>query len=171
MLLLQAALLCSSSCSSIVFLHRPHPAELKRLAEAALPFIERAATHRAGGAPARARTLAFCGSGATVAYSMIGPGSHFCENMGRPHASNHVFFVADFHRGAYAQKCHDPDCARFRSGWMPLPRELCLPEPASPAGAGPAGSAGRMPWGGGGGGGSSAWSGPPPSPQNSSHRS
>lgn len=22
----------------------------------------------------------------------------------------------------------DPDCARFRSGWMPLPPELCLPE-------------------------------------------
>lgn len=81
-------------------------AELQRLAEAALAFIERVATRRAGGAPARARTLAFCGAGATVAYSMVGPGSHHCENVGRPHASNHVFFVADFVRGAYAQKCH-----------------------------------------------------------------
>ncbi len=146
------------------------PPELKRLAEAALPFIERAATHRAGGAAARARTLAFCGSGATVAYSMIGPGSHYCENMGRPHASNHVFFVADFQRGAYAQKCHDPECARFRSGWMPLPRELCMPEPPSPAGAAPAGSGGGAPWGACGSGGSVAWSGPPPSPQTSSRR-
>ncbi|KAL4429588.1 hypothetical protein ABPG77_008637 [Micractinium sp. CCAP 211/92] len=105
-----------------------HLQELQRLAEAALPFIERVAARRAGGAPARARTLAFCGAGATVAYSMIGPGSHFCENMGRAHTSNHVFFVADLVKGAYAQKCHDPDCARFRSGWMPLPPELCLPE-------------------------------------------
>lgn len=84
----------------------PRRAELQRLAEAALPFIERAASQRAGGAPARARTLAFCGAGATVAYSMIGPGSHHCENVGRPHASNHVFFVADLVKGAYAQKCH-----------------------------------------------------------------
>lgn len=101
---------------------------------------------------------------------MIGPGSHYCENMGRPHASNHVFFVADFHRGAYAQKCHDPDCARFRSGWMPLPRELCLPEPESPAGEGPGGRGGGAVRAGIGGS-SSAWSGPPPSPQTSSHRS
>lgn len=107
--------------------------EVTRLAEAALPFIERVATQRAGGAQARARTLALCGSGATVAYSMIGPGSQYCENVGRPHASNHVYFVADFCRGVYAQKCHDPDCARFRSGWMPLPPNLCLPG----AGAGP----------------------------------
>ena len=121
-------------------------AELKRLAEAALPFVERVASQRAGGAPARARTLAFCGAGALVAYSMVGPGSHFCENVGRPHASNHVFFVADFRHGVYAQKCHDPDCSRFRSGWMPLPPPLCLPPAAAGGGAGV----------------------PPPSPQTSS---
>ncbi len=88
-----------------------------------MPFIERVAKQRAG-APARARTLAFCGGGARVAYSMIGPGSHYCENIGRPHTSNHVFFVADFLAGSYTQKCHDPDCSRFRSTWMPLPPEL-----------------------------------------------
>lgn len=125
-------------------------AELRRLAEAALPFIERVATQRAGGAQARARTLAFCGAGATVAYSMIGPGSHYCEHIGRAHVSNHVFFVADFVSGAYAQKCHDPDCSRFRSGWMPLPPALCLSAAAAAA-------LGLAP--------------PPPSPSASSHRS
>jgi hypothetical protein len=113
----------------------PTLAELRRLAEAALPFVERAATQRAGGAPARARTLALCGEGTRVAYSMVGPGSHYCENVGRPHASNHVFFVLDFAAGIYAQKCHDPDCSRFRSAWMPLAPELCLLEAAGAAGA------------------------------------
>ncbi len=46
-------------------------AELKTLAEAAVPFIERAASRR-GGEDARARTVAFCGNDGLVAYSMIG---------------------------------------------------------------------------------------------------
>jgi hypothetical protein len=57
---------------------------------------------------------------------MIGPGSHFCERIGRAHASNHVFFVVDFQAGSYSQKCHDVDCRDYRSAWMPLPPELCL---------------------------------------------
>ena len=43
-----------------------------------------------------------------------GPGSHFCGNIGRSHASNHVYFVVDFAKGVFAQKCHDPDCGGFR---------------------------------------------------------
>ncbi|EFN54394.1 hypothetical protein CHLNCDRAFT_135708 [Chlorella variabilis] len=124
-------------------------AELRRLAEEAVSFIEKVATQRAG-APARARTLAFCGGGAKVAYSMIGPGSHYCENIGRPHTSNHVFFVADFLGGTYTQKCHDPDCAHFRSAWMPLTAELCrlatgaaaLPPPSPSASGRSAGTRG-----------------------------
>lgn len=37
-----------------------------------MAFIEQVATQRAGGQPAHARTLAFCGFQGTVAYSMIG---------------------------------------------------------------------------------------------------
>lgn len=47
-------------------------AELKLLAEQAVPFIEQVTSHRAGGQQAKARTLAFCGYQGTVAYSMIG---------------------------------------------------------------------------------------------------
>lgn len=37
-----------------------------------MPFIETVATQRAGGLPARVRTLAFRGFQGTVAYSMLG---------------------------------------------------------------------------------------------------
>lgn len=55
-----------------------------------------------------------------------GPGSHWCEHVGRAHKSNRVFFVVSLAEGRYAQKCHDPDCAHFRSAWMPLPPHLRL---------------------------------------------
>lgn len=64
--------------------------------------------------------------GAWAGESDAGPGSHWCENVGRCHASNHVFFVLDLAAGRWAQKCHDPDCARFRSAWAPLPPHLVL---------------------------------------------
>lgn len=130
-----------------------------RLAERGVPFIERVAAQRAGGLAVRVRTLAFCGSGATVAYSLLGPGSHQCDNVGRPHKSNNVYFVADFQRGAYAQKCHDPDCARYRSGWMPLPPELCLSQQGADSG------------GGGSGDSAGGQRSVPPSPQSSARNS
>jgi hypothetical protein len=99
--------------------------ELKIVAEKAVPFIEQACKQRSG-YDARARTVAFCGVDGLVADSMLGPGSHYCEHIGRAHKNNHVYFVANFSGGVYAQKCHDPDCSRFRSAWMPLPQELCL---------------------------------------------
>lgn len=55
--------------------------------------------------------MAYCGEGATVSYGMIGPGSHVCDRVGRAHRSNHVYFLLDFLRGQYCQKCYDPDCA------------------------------------------------------------
>ena len=61
--------------------------------------------------------------------SMIaGPGSHYCDNIARSHASNHVYLVADFAKGVFAQKCHDPDCGGFRclpfGGIMPKTQSL-----------------------------------------------
>ena len=43
-----------------------------------------------------------------------GPASHYCENIGRSHKSNNIFFVVNFTTGLFAQKCHDPDCCHFR---------------------------------------------------------
>lgn len=67
---------------------------------------------------------------------VAGPGAHYCENIGRAHRSNYVYFVLNLRNAQYAQKCHDPECAHFRSSWMPLPRALVLqsqaPRDASP---------------------------------------
>ena len=103
---------------------------IKSIAEKAVLFIEKIASQRAG-QPARARTVAFCGNDGLVAYSMIGPGSHYCQHIGRDHKSNHVYYVANVVQGVFAQKCHDPDCARYRSEWMPLPPELCMKSSSS----------------------------------------
>jgi hypothetical protein len=43
-----------------------------------------------------------------------GPGSHYCENIGRMHQSNHIFFVVNFTNSMFSQKCHDPDCYNYR---------------------------------------------------------
>ncbi|KAL0052967.1 hypothetical protein WJX82_010519 [Trebouxia sp. C0006] len=89
-------------------------------AEQAAGHVEEVATFRAGGLPASVRTVAHCGFTGTVAYSLVGPGSHYCEHIGRCHQSNRVFFVVNFLTGMLAQKCHDPDCSHFRSTWTPL---------------------------------------------------
>ncbi|GFR52369.1 hypothetical protein Agub_g14928, partial [Astrephomene gubernaculifera] len=96
---------------------------LQRLALAAVPFVEAVATDRAGGAEAQVRSIAYCGEGASVSYGMIGPGSHYCDRIGRRHRSNHVFFLLDFLRGRYCQKCYDPECAGWRSEYTAMPPE------------------------------------------------
>ena len=53
-----------------------------------------------------------------MARDFAGPGSHYCDNVGRSHASNHVYLVADFAKGVFAQKCHDPDCGGFRRAFF-----------------------------------------------------
>jgi hypothetical protein len=74
------------------------------------------------------RTIMYCGRNtpdsrhAAFAFSLIGPGSHMCGNIGRCHRHNHVFYVLDFAHGLYCQKCHDPDCWGFRSTWQQLPQ-------------------------------------------------
>ncbi|KAL0038505.1 hypothetical protein WJX77_008798 [Trebouxia sp. C0004] len=93
-------------------------------AEQAAGHVEEVATFRAGGLQASVRTIAHCGFTGTVAYSLIGPGSHYCEHIGRCHQSNRVFFVVNFLTGMLAQKCHDPDCSHFRSTWTPLPPHM-----------------------------------------------
>ena len=45
---------------------------------------------------------------------VAGPGGHFCENIGRNHRSNYVFFVINFPAAVFCQKCHDPECRDFR---------------------------------------------------------
>lgn len=95
-------------------------------------FVEEVARRRSNGLPAQVRTVAYCGDDGTVAYSMIGPGSHMCLRVDRCHRSNHVFFVVDFGTGKFCQKCHDPECWGFRSPWNPLPADVWGREALTP---------------------------------------
>ena len=63
---------------------------------------------------------------AVVAFSLLGPASHWCEFVGRRHSSNHVFFVLNFGDGTWVQKCYDPDCAAKKGSVGALPPELRL---------------------------------------------
>lgn len=89
------------------------------------------------------RTVACCGrpssaagaaGGTAFAFSLLGPGSHACGNVGRAHRHNHVFYVLDFAAGVATQKCHDPDCWGYRSPWRPLPRDVWQRERLAAAG-------------------------------------
>ena len=53
--------------------------------------------------------------------------NRFCENIGRMHRSNHIYFIVDMKHGTFYQKCHDPDCIDFKS------EEKMLPEDVNPA--------------------------------------
>ncbi|CAM9261902.1 unnamed protein product [Choristocarpus tenellus] len=54
--------------------------------------------------------------------------NRWCHNIGRPHKSNHVFYVTDFQGGRVRQCCHDQDCRRL--GYSSLP--WSLPAHAAP---------------------------------------
>jgi hypothetical protein len=40
--------------------------------------------------------------------------------------------VLDFATGLFCHKCHDPECAGFRSPWLPLPLEVWCQEQVLP---------------------------------------
>ena len=50
--------------------------------------------------------------------------NHFCENIGRAHKSNHIYFIVDMRHGTFYQKCHDPDCIDFKSEEKMLPEDV-----------------------------------------------
>jgi hypothetical protein len=51
-------------------------------------------------------------------------GNRFCGRIGRPHKSNHVFFVAHLQGGVVWQKCLDPDCHDFKGPEIPIPSDI-----------------------------------------------
>lgn len=49
----------------------------------------------------------------------------YCANIGRPHKSNNVYWVADLKYRCVYQKCHDQDdCPNFKSKATPFPCEI-----------------------------------------------
>lgn len=50
--------------------------------------------------------------------------NRWCANIQREHKSNHIYYVADLKFNIVYQKCHDPDCGRYRSPEISIPRGL-----------------------------------------------
>ena len=46
----------------------------------------------------------------------------FCNNIGREHKSNGIFYVVNLKEAHYYQKCHDTECYGFRSVAQKLPQ-------------------------------------------------
>ncbi|KAG0605264.1 hypothetical protein M758_9G044200 [Ceratodon purpureus] len=87
-------------------------------------FIE--AIARIGDVQGKIRSWYHFADHGVVVYNISG--NRFCENIGRPHKSNNVFYVVDFRTAGYYQKCHDPDCRGYQSPLRPIPRHTIPPE-------------------------------------------
>ncbi|XP_018048541.1 PREDICTED: DNA-directed primase/polymerase protein-like isoform X2 [Atta colombica] len=48
----------------------------------------------------------------------------YCENIGRYHKSNNVYWIVDLNTKKVYQKCHDEDCSEFLSTPKNLPEEI-----------------------------------------------
>jgi hypothetical protein len=57
-----------------------------------------------------------------IVYDIIG--YRYCGNIGRQHHSNNIKYVVNLSNYTYYQKCHDPDCANYRSAECKLPVEV-----------------------------------------------
>lgn len=60
--------------------------------------------------------------GSVMLYNVSG--YRYCDNIGREHKSNGVFFVIDLKQGAWYQKCYDPDCRNYKSPACPVPQDI-----------------------------------------------
>lgn len=97
---------------------------LSSLARQAIPFIQKYATDRAG-KPASVKSWQILGGYGDVAYSLAGPGAHFCSNKGGDHNSNFVYVVANFYLARVAQKCFDQEtCYKYKSPYQQMPEKF-----------------------------------------------
>ena len=97
-------------------------------------FIESVAADASRDPGAAVRTWAL--SRSTLVLALRG-GRH-CARVGRAHKSNGVYYVIDLVAGAYQQRCHDPECAGFRSEARPLPADVARVAAAAATAADPA---------------------------------
>ncbi|XP_025271001.1 DNA-directed primase/polymerase protein [Camponotus floridanus] len=53
-------------------------------------------------------------------------GNRYCENIGRCHKSNNIYWIVDLNKKKMYQKCHDEDCSGFLSTPKNLPEEIAF---------------------------------------------
>ncbi|XP_050449102.1 DNA-directed primase/polymerase protein-like [Cataglyphis hispanica] len=51
-------------------------------------------------------------------------GNRYCENIGRYHKSNNIYWIVDLNKKKMYQKCHDEDCSDFLSTPKSLPEDI-----------------------------------------------
>lgn len=97
---------------------------LSKLAREAIPFVQTYAANRAG-KPVSVKSWQILGGYGDVAYSLGGPGAHFCSNKGGDHNSNFVYIVANFYHARVAQKCFDQEtCYKYKSPYQQMPEKF-----------------------------------------------
>ncbi|XP_011156785.2 DNA-directed primase/polymerase protein [Solenopsis invicta] len=72
--------------------------------------------------PGKIRIVRYSDKTKTLKYEIYG--NRYCENIGKYHKSNNVYWIVDLNIKQIYQKCHDPDCSDFTSTPKNLPEEI-----------------------------------------------
>ncbi|KAG5332757.1 PRIPO protein, partial [Acromyrmex heyeri] len=72
--------------------------------------------------PGKIRVAKYFDKTKTLRYEIYG--NRYCENIGRYHKSNNVYWIVDLNTKKVYQKCHDEDCSEFLSTPKNLPEEI-----------------------------------------------
>ncbi|XP_011686015.1 PREDICTED: DNA-directed primase/polymerase protein-like [Wasmannia auropunctata] len=72
--------------------------------------------------PGKIRIAKYSDKTKTLRYEVYG--NRYCENIGRHHKSNNVYWIVDLNTKKIYQRCHDPDCWDFSSIPKSLPEEI-----------------------------------------------
>ncbi|KAF3429732.1 hypothetical protein E2986_06364 [Frieseomelitta varia] len=72
--------------------------------------------------PGKIRTCKHFETAEILVYETVG--YRYCENIGKCHKSNNVFFIVNLKNKIIYQKCHDQDCFGFKSKSKQLPEEI-----------------------------------------------
>ena len=75
-----------------------------------------------GGVPGKVRRWMYFVNSNMMLYDI--DRNHFCENIGRAHKSNHIYFIVNLRHGTFYQKCYDPECFDFKSEEKELPEDV-----------------------------------------------
>eukprot|EP00049_Salpingoeca_infusionum_P016170 m.327396 g.327396 ORF g.327396 m.327396 type:complete len:653 (+) comp16025_c0_seq3:244-2202(+) len=82
------------------------------------------------GKAARIRRWRFFETSKVVTFDISG--SRFCHRVKRHHKSNGIYFIVHLDTAMVAQRCYDPDCRGFQSGFAKLPAHVYKPPDEQP---------------------------------------
>ncbi|XP_066595529.1 DNA-directed primase/polymerase protein-like [Prorops nasuta] len=74
--------------------------------------------------PGKIRTCKYLEGGELILYEIME--YRYCQNIGRQHKSNNIYWIVDLNKKVMYQKCHDEECANFKSNPKRIPEEICF---------------------------------------------